>query len=203
MQNLLRSLCSLRGTRFQRARLLGVRFTMRVCPHCEAELTRSLVRNRWAGGIKWYQYSSAPFIQQICSVCENRLIREYNKHWIYSFGFPLLLLPSILRLFLGEELDNIIRLAMILIAILGFLIVMKKTSDYRYISPKDQTKKRVKELIKHAKGDIQNPIESSEFCIKYSLEKNELNQMISMGLIEAYAIDGIEFLEDKEPENET
>ena len=85
----------------------------------------------------------------------------------------------------------------------GTILLYKQFNDFQYITFTDKKKKNIQNAIKHANGHFEKPIEFGEYCYKYSLTKNELKRLISIGLVEAYSIDGIEFLDDKAPNNET
>ena len=81
--------------------------------------------------------------------------------------------------------------------------VFKQSNDFKYITLEERKNDEVRAAIEYAGGHFEKPIESSEYREKYSLTKNELNKMISLGLIKTYAINGYDFLNDEKPRKET
>ena len=175
---------------------------MKACPYCKTALNRKTIKTTRLGNRRWFENSTQPFLQKVCSSCGDEVVKKFNDRWYYVVG-RLSLFAYPLIVMLGQTLSYEVKILLLLFAIFGFVITYKQSNDFKYITIEEQKNDRVKTLIKYANGHFENPIESGEYCKKYSLTKSELNKMISLGLIEAYAIDGCDFLNDEEPKKET
>jgi len=173
------------------------------CPHCDSRLNKKLVKHIRPDGRKWYQYSSEPFFKKVCSLCEKEVVVKYHNKWFYNFGLPVILLPNLVISLLGIELTIILKVLLSCSVAIGFFITYRQNRDFHYITPKEEENEKIKDSIKYAKGYFEKPIESSEYCQKYSIEKVNLDNLVSKGLIQAYAINGIDYFEDEAPNYET
>jgi len=175
---------------------------MRSCPYCQASLNRKAVKTTRIDGRKWFEYSNEPFFQKVCRHCDNQLVKKMNQRWYYTFASLSLFAYPVIALS-GEILSNEIKISILLFAILGLFISFKQNNDFEYITLEEQENQKIRVAIEYMGGYFKRPIEFSQYCKKYSLSKNELNKMISLGLIEAYAIGEYDFLNDEAPQKET
>ena len=176
---------------------------MKSCPYCKSNLNRSLVDNRRSDGKKWYQLSTESTSEKYCSLCGEKLAVEQNIKWYYNLALPMYWLAFFLVIVYGDELNLVLKVILGVTYLVGTILLFKQFNDFQYVTFTDKKKKNIQNAIKYANGHFEKPIEFGEYCSKYSLTKNELTRLISIGLVEAYSIDGIEFLDDKAPDNET
>jgi hypothetical protein len=172
---------------------------MKSCPYCESELNWKTVKFVRPAGTKWYQYSGEPFLRRTCSYCRNELVQEFNEHWRYKVASLIYLPLLVLGYIFVKNLSLESKVIWVLLLVICGVIATVRAFDYQYITVGSQQEKRIKSLIDNANGYIENPIEFNEYCKKYSITQAELMKKISLGLVEAYAIEGKDFLDDIAP----
>jgi len=161
------------------------------------------VKNHRSPDKKWYQYSSEPFYQKQCYKCFELIVLEYNEYWYYRIAFPLCIIPYFLLSFTTGDLSVFLKIVTLILASVGFYFLHRQFFDFNYISIDQQRINKVKNYIAYAGRYFDNPIETSEYCKKYSLNIEDLNSQISSGLVEAFAFEGIDFINDIAPNNKT
>ena len=170
---------------------------MKVCPYCNSSLNWKTVKSVRPDGSKWYEYSNQPFLRRTCSFCDNELVQDFAKKWYYILAGIIWMPLLVMAIVIGKELPSSILYLVIIVCVISSAVQHLQFLDYKYITLDEAKEKKVKSLMEYAQGHLENPIDAEKYCLKYQLTRKELNQMISKGYVDAYAINGVDYLNDE------